>query len=571
MSELIKIEIDASEGIGFIGSVYGTPSNAIKEPAVNFLDEHINPNNLQRAKEIGVCSVTYTFKSDKIIIEGPYGMNKEQFKAVLKKVLSSGKKYADFFQVGRQAAGLFSWTQTNAGKCVYFSKGAKGEPTIKVTVRKGHGEAEFETAMKSESLKEPGMRLEISQLQTDPTKATSSLHPSKLSKFFGKIFRDFLREGILKIELRCKGKLYPVEPAQITLPLITSDWEPIRVKGDSKRLIRFELYYDPSGKGNVCIRCAKIPVIDNFKELEDSGRGLESSVYSMGNVSGMIDADFLEQTSGKKSFEQNKDWEDFLHEVDMVKSSIEAQVNLMNEAHTEKKFEKVQKEAIERARKLLSSELFSDLKLLVGARKKMESALPPNGFDFMPEAIKIEPGKRDHILFKTYVTGDTIFVPDDGMVNFRIDNSDIEITPKRVTLKAKEADNDGVVFVSVELYSRKVTQEPANLTASHGTCEASARVSFGSKKEKAPSPVVGGTGINYEETPFHDEPEKHSRLIGERTIQINTLHQDYIDVVSKNSKDMIIYFALLIVKETLVVNYPGSDLALEKFFTCCLA
>jgi len=570
MAKKVQIRIKSSSGLRLIGRIYKGPADAAKEPVSNFIDEHINPANASIAQALGVCKVVFTIAKSKIVIEGPYGMTQQRFEYVLDNVLDSDKDGVDYAQIGRQAAGLFSWFQIPAGKCVYYSKAEKGQPTVKVTIKEGQEEADFETARKSESLKNPGMRFEISMLKADPTRFNSSLHPSKFSKFLGKTFRDYLKEGILEIELRCKGKSCFVEPTEIGLPLITEGWDSIKVKGDPKRLIRLELYFDPEGKGSVSIRHTKIPNVDDIREMGDFGLGIGKSIYADRCISGYIDADFLEPASGKNRFVEDNNWEEFLAELDQLAPGIEAELKRFREAESSKHLSKVQSEASEYTREILSGPEFVDLELLEGVRKSPEPKLPENGFDFVPDSARIDPGKEGHVNFKTYVGGELEFVSDGGIVTFGVSNPNVKFSPKRVTLRKKNADSQGIVTVRVTLSHSRETKTPVTLSAKHVELLAEATINFSKKKERKSSEEsrgFSGTRINYQETQFADDLKRHSRLIGSRTIQINTLCLAYQDAISGTKKDMIEYVAIIIAKETFIFNHCSSDDAMERLLT----
>ena len=567
MAEKVKIKFaSVSAALKMAGTTYKGSADAAKEPTSNQIDEHIAEKNAQRAKELGVCKVVYTITKTKIIHDGPYAMTKERFKEAIQNVCDSIKK-GDFSQIGEQAIGMFSWFQIfNAKKCEYYVKAKKGDPTIKVTVRDGHDDAEFETAKKSESLKEPGMRYVISQMDSDPTRPNSPLSPKKFSTFLGSRFRDYLKDGVLKIEIRCKGKTYDVEPSQIDLPPITGDYPPIYVKTDPSRIIRLELYFDPTGKSSVSIRRRKIPNVDDLKELGDSGLGLEKSILASGFIAGNIDADFLEAISGKKGIKEDNNWLEFLVEMNKLLPGIEETIQRLKQAESKKKLKQVYQEASQLAREVLSGDYFAGLALLEGVRKSPEPRPLEGGFDFVPDTLRVDPGKEGGVSFKTYVSKEISFVPDGGTVLFRVDNHDVEISPKSAKLREANADEEGIVTVRIRLYCKKATK--VTLTATYGQLEAQAKINFSRKKERPwMEKSLGGTAFNFQEVSFDDDPMRHSRLIGGKTLQINTINPDYLDAVSGSHKVMRDYVTLLIVKETLVQNKPETDNHLEMFLT----
>lgn len=86
----VPIKLHTANALKWLGSLYRNPAEAIKEHISNAIDEHL------KAKAIGeafsVCEVTYSLEKDRIIIEYPYGMSKEEFEKALQQVADSAKK-----------------------------------------------------------------------------------------------------------------------------------------------------------------------------------------------------------------------------------------------------------------------------------------------------------------------------------------------------------------------------------------------------------------------------------------------------------------------------------------------
>jgi hypothetical protein len=547
-----------------LGSLYRSPADAIKEHVSNAIDEHLKARSA--GKGLSFCQVTFTMEKDAVKIEYPYGMSKDEFEQALQRVGDSGKKALDIKQIGQLGIGMFSFFQIGK-KCVFFSKKDKGTETVKVTLREGSDDAEFETAMKRESLSSPGIKITISGLLFDPTKPRGPLSSEKLQKLFAEKFDPYLKDGSLEIVIRSKGTSYTVKPLEIDLPQIGGSYRNWPLTRDQTKRVSFELYFDPSGKGVVSIRHMGVTIVDDVKTL--SAYGLEESVYAGGYVRGFIDADFLKPLPARTGFEENRDWINMLDGLDQLCKPIEAEVENLRQVEAEKKFTEVQRKAIELARDILNTEEFKDLELLEGlGRKPPEPKLPPNGFDFLPSSIRIEPGKTGSLPLKASVPK---VVSDNSLVKLNISDSSVKLRTESLFLRVSEADENGVVTAKVSFEGKARTVSPAILTATTGVLKTEAHIRVA---EPGPSRKVitgnenEGRGINYVECPFEDGPTKHSRYVS-RLIQINSLNPDYEQLKEPDEKTT--YGALMIGKETMVNDAKGDtetvDYYLEKMLT----
>jgi len=557
------IKIHTANALRWLGSLYRNPSDAIKEHVSNAIDEHLKANNLGKA--VSVCRVIFTLEKDRVIIEYPYGMSREQFESVLQRVADSAKKSFDFKQIGQLGIGMFCFFQIGK-KCTFFSKKDKGYETIKVMLKEGSDDAEFETARKKESLREAGIRVIISGLRFDPTKPRGPLSPTKLKRLFAEKFNSFLKDGSLEIIINSKGTIYTVSPLKIDLPKVGESYKDWPLPRDRNKRLSLELYFDPSGKGIVKIRHMGVTIVDDIKTLD--AYGLEESIYASGDVKGFIDADFLKPLPSRTGFEENDDWISLLSELDKIRSSIEAKVEQLKQEEEEKKLTEIQRKAIELARDILNIEEFKDLELLEGlGRKPPEPRFPPNGFDFMPSSIRIEQGKTGTLSLKALVSK---VVPNNSMVKVGVSNSSsVELITQSLFLKASEADKDGVVTTHVSFKGKSKTTIPAILTAITGKLKAEAHIRV-TEAVQTREPIIGkakeGRGINYKEVSFEDGPAKHSRYIS-RIIEINELNEDYKREVLKGTvQTQLAYAAIMIGKETIAYNDKSgtADDYLEK-------
>ena len=559
----VPIKLHTANALRWLGSLYRNPADAIKEHVSNAIDEYLKAKSI--CQEIPICTVLFTLQKDMVAIEYPYGMSEEEFKDAIQKVADSAKKTLDVKQIGQLGIGMFSFLQIGK-KCTFFSKKGKGYETIKVTLRDGSDEAEFETAIKRESLQSPGIKIIISGLLFDPTKPRGPLSSEKLQKIFSEKFATYLKDGSLQIIINpAKGKSFAIEPLKIELPKVGQGYKNWPLTRDRTNNFSLELYFDPSGKGRVSIRHMGVSIVDDIKAL--SAYGLEDSIYANGDLKGFIDSDFLKPLPARTGFEENEDWINLLDELDRLRQPIEAEVDILKQEEAEKKLTEIQKKAIDLAREILNTEEFKDLELLEGmGRKPPTPRLPPNGFDFVPSSIRIAPNKTASLPLKAYVPNK---VPDNSQVRFSIsDPSSVKLITKSLALKASEADRDGVVTAHVYFNGKSNTKNSAILTAITGALNAEAHIhvaeSETEREPKSPGEQKEGPRITYEEVPFEDGPLKHSRYIL-RKIQINTLNQDYAREVkmTKSEQFQLSYAALMIGKET--IAYQDKSGAADEY------
>jgi len=549
---------DLATVLKLLGTLYRTPADALKEHVSNAVDEHLKAQQLGKA--CPECRVVITLEKDKVVIEYPYGMSEDEFQTALQRVADSAKKDFDFAQIGRLGIGIFSFFQIG-NKGTFISQKNQETEQVKVIIRENSDNAEFERVRKSESLTAPGIRIIISGLRFDPTQKRGPLSMPKLQKVFAEKFNAYLRDGWLKIKVCEPGETCEIEPLKIELPPIGQGYENWYVGGNSKKPISLELYYDPSGKGIVAIRHAGVTIVEDIKTL--SAYGLEESVYAVGYVRGFIDANFLTPLPARTGFEEDQEWLSFLAELDKIRPSIESEVEMRRQEEAQKKLTEIQKKAFELVREILDSDQFKDLELLLGEpRKTPEPRLPPNGFDFIPASVRIEPGKMGAIPLKAVVPR---IVPNESVVSISIDNPAIQVLPKRIVLKGADADENGVITIRVSLFSKTKTSVPAILTAKTEGLQAEARVRVA---ELTQIRELGEGRINYEERPFEEGPSKHSRCIS-KILQINTLNPDYKEQMQGSDQQKLFYAALMIGKETLAFNdkTERADEFLERLLT----
>lgn len=364
MTRQVSIQINVGSALRWLGTVYRNPADAVKEHISNAIDEHLKAQRDGRA--VAYCDVVFALDRRAITIEYPYGMDRREFEGALQRVADSAKKSSDVGQIGRLGIGIFSFQQVGR-KCVFLSKKSAEADTICVTLKEGSDKAQFDSALKRDSLEEPGIRIQITDLKFDPTKARGPLSPERLAQTFAEKFDGYLRKGWLRIKIRCGSRAFDVAPLPIDLPRLAKGIEKVRLPGQPGKTVGLNLYFDSSGKGVVSIRHMGVAVVEDIKTL--SAYGLEESVYAGGYVKGFVDADFLEPLPARTGFEENADWTAFLDLLDKQRPQIEAEVEMLRQEEREKALSEIQRTAIRMAREILDSEEFRDLELPGGTTR----------------------------------------------------------------------------------------------------------------------------------------------------------------------------------------------------------
>lgn len=364
MTRQVAIQLNVGSALRWLGTVYRNPADAIKEHISNAIDEHLKAQRDGRAALY--CDVVFTLDKRVIGIDYPYGMDRREFEAALQRVADSAKKVSGVGQIGRLGIGIFSFQQIGR-KCTFFSKRDAEADTLRVTLTEGSDRAQFDSALKREALERPGMRIQITDLKLDPTKARGPLSPERLQQTFAEKFDGYLRRGWLRIKIRSGSQALDVAPLPIDLPRLAEGLETVRIPGRIGKTVGLNLYFDLSGKGVVSIRHMGVAVVEDLKTL--SAYGLEESIYASGYVKGFIDADFLEPLPARTGFEESADWTAFLDLLDKQRPQIEAEVELLRQKEREKALSEIQRAAIRLAKEILDSDEFRDLELPGGTTR----------------------------------------------------------------------------------------------------------------------------------------------------------------------------------------------------------
>jgi hypothetical protein len=358
MTRRVPIKLHVANALQWLGTLYRSPAEAIKEHISNAIDEHLKACRSGGAPS--PCKVAFKLERSKVTIEYPYGMSQNEFQGALERVADSAKQRTEVAQIGRLGIGIFSFQQIGR-KCTFLSRKTGTDMSIQVVLKEGTDEAEFDAALKRDALDVPGIRIIISELKFDPTRVRGPLAPEKLKRLFQEKYDRYLREGWLQIVIQQGAETTWVEPLRIDLPRVAKGLESVHISGDEQKKVRLELYFDPSGKGKVAIRHMGVVVVDDISQ--HTAYGLEESVYGSGDVKGFIDADFLHPSPARTTFEENRDWESLLVLLNRHRPQVEAEVEELKEREREKALSDIQKKAIQLAREILDLQEFRDLEL----------------------------------------------------------------------------------------------------------------------------------------------------------------------------------------------------------------
>ncbi len=387
---MAKKKIRGNWGIllSYIGKLYRNPADALKEYVSNALDEWGRARN--RGEMDGACEVTYSLEMSKITIDyNSPGMDEKEFEAALNKVAESAKPGLGIPQIGELGIGIFAFNQVGS-ICTFYSKKAKGMPTIKVVLTGNSDDYDIDTAIKRESLENPGMKVVITRLHQDPTKPRGSLAPRLLERFFAEKFDPYLRQGNLKITISCSGKAYEVKPLEIIFPVVGEAFKEWHLASEWQKKFNCQFWFDSSGKSHVSIRHTGVTIVEDLK----SHPWFEDTFYTRGFLKGQIDADFLKPQPSRTSFEENQDWLRFLVALDKIRPLLEEEIEELRREEEEKKLTEVQKKAIEMAREILGQEQFQDL-IPLGGLRKPRGQVVHHGVTHPPGRITGERSKKE--------------------------------------------------------------------------------------------------------------------------------------------------------------------------------
>ena len=376
MVQRISIQLHVANALQWLGTLYRTPADALKEHVSNAIDEHLKARLDGTAHER--CDVTFTLERRQVAIEYPYGMSRKELESALERVADSAKRTGEARAIGRLGIGMFSFQQIGR-RCTFYTRKTAASPTLRVVLKEGSDEATVETALARESLAHPGLRVVISDLKFDPTRSRGPIAPEALRRYLSEKFEAYLREGWLTIEIRTGVGRFPVAPPRIRLPRLLAEVREIAIPGAADKKARLDLYFDPSGRGRVAIRHRGVTIVESLADV--TAYGLEESAWAQGSVRGVMDADFLTPLPARSGFDENADWVAFVDVLDRYLPTLEAQLDGHLAEHRAQQATEISERALRLARDILDLDQFRDLALPGGLAKRgrPEPVPPENG------------------------------------------------------------------------------------------------------------------------------------------------------------------------------------------------
>ena len=238
MAQRIPIQLHVANALQWLGTLYRSPADALKEHVSNAIDEHIKAK--LEGTALDRCNVTFTLDRRHVAIEYSYGMSRAELASALQRVADSAKRSGTAPTIGRLGIGIFSFQQVGR-KCTFYTRKTRLTETLRVVLKEGSDEASFETAPARERLAAPGLRVVISELKFDPTRSRGPLASDTLRRYLAEKFEAYLREGWLTIEIRTSLARFPVVPSRIRLPRILADVREIALPLAVDKKARLEL------------------------------------------------------------------------------------------------------------------------------------------------------------------------------------------------------------------------------------------------------------------------------------------------------------------------------------------
>jgi hypothetical protein len=371
MAQRVPIRLHVANALQWLGTLYRSPADALKEHVSNAIDEHV------KARDAGValdrCPVAFTLERRQVAVEYPYGMSRPEFETALQRVANSAKRSGSARTIGRLGIGIFGFQQIGR-KCTFYSRKTALAETLRVQLKEGADEASFETALARDRLPAPGMRVVISELKFDPTRPRGPLAPDALRRYLAEKFDAHLREGWLSIEIRSGVGRFPVVARRVTLPRLLPDLPEIALPDDRSSVARLELYFDPTGHGRVAVRHRGVTVLDSLAVA--NAYGLEESAWGQGFVRGSIDADFLTPLPARSGFEEDDRWTSLVDALDRYLPTLDAQIQGHLASYRAQRASEIEERALKLARDILDLDEFRDLALPGGLAKRGRPTAP---------------------------------------------------------------------------------------------------------------------------------------------------------------------------------------------------
>ncbi len=365
MSRVIDVEINRVNALITLGSMYRNAAEAIKEYVSNALDEWAIG---QRQGEVkGSCRVQFKLSRSSITIDyNAPGMDEQGFVDALRHVVDSPKPHLEAPQIGNLGIGLWAFNQVGT-EARFYSKKTRTSPTVMVTLRRNSAEAEFSSPKPHEERKSPGLTIVIRGLFQDPTKRHGPLSPWRLKHVLADRFDSYLRTGQLEITILCRKEHIQVEPLQLDLTEVGTDYREVALPGNHAKIFKTRFWFDPTGNGRISIRHTGVVVVDDLTSMYEYD--MAKSIFSSGKINGFIDADFLKPLPARSHFVENQDLADFFDALRRLGPKLAEEIKVFQEEVENERLQGLFRRATRITREILSQEEFLDLDLIEGLNR----------------------------------------------------------------------------------------------------------------------------------------------------------------------------------------------------------
>ena len=365
MEKIVDVQINKTNALITLGSMYRSGADAIKEYVSNALDEWAIARSEGRGEE--QCRVAFTLEKKSITIDyNAPGMDAEGFENALRHVVDSAKRDAGVPQIGRLGIGLWAFNQVGI-KATFLSKRSAESPTLKVILSRDSAEAQISDPGPGEQRSRPGMTIEITGLFQDPTRRYGPLSQARLKHVLADRFDVYLRTGQLTITIKTAKGDSEVTPVQLDLPEIGAKFQEMHLPGEPDKVFRTRFWFDPSGQGRVAMRHTGVVIIEDIRELFE--HEMIDSILVSGLIKGFVDAEFLSPLPARAQFFGDDNLTRLLDALQEIGVELDKEITgFRNEAENER-MQTLFRRATRLAREIFSQDEFMDLDLIDGLRR----------------------------------------------------------------------------------------------------------------------------------------------------------------------------------------------------------
>ncbi|MFB6212878.1 MAG: hypothetical protein ABEI53_03645 [Candidatus Magasanikbacteria bacterium] len=533
-------------------------TKALAEHVQNCLDEH------KERGESRSCEIIFTIRRKKIEIFYPYGMTLEDFDDSFKRIGKSPKRQ-DPNKIGRHGTGIFKFMKLG-NKLTFYSRKNEKDDGIEVTLREGSEKAEV-NSLKKRDLRCTGIKIVISELHTKGTYIKRSQLEAALQREFG----NFIRREVIKIKLDYPSGNYVVDKPEFDLPPLAENWGKVAME-ETGNPIEFELYYDPSEKGEVTILEPAGTGIESISEVEKSF-GLHDTVWTSGKVSGFIHTSKtkLKPVNSRENFLRDNSWNGLVLTLHKLQDSLEAEIEKMEKERERQKRSQLRERSIDLAREILDDSQFEDLDLPGRVNRKNPSErYPEGGFGFVVPSVKIHPEDYATTPFKVELS--EVESGSLESIEFKILDDEIaSVEPKKIKLKEDQAD-DGLFSITLKLFSGSKEGETILVARTENNQrEDILGVKVGPKTSRGNQDRGGEAGVSLALKEDRLSPASlHSEVLkGQERAQVvvNSLNPHYEKIMEDMDDEewQVFYNSLLLIKEALFLASDRNE-EVKEFF-----